>query len=301
MSLRLGIIGISPGNGHPFSWAAICNGYDKAAMALCPFPAIPEYLGRQEFPRDRLELAKVTHVWSQDRSVSTQIAKASLIATIVDRPEDMIGAVDGILLARDDAEHHRQFALPFLAAGLPIYIDKPFALSSAAARDLLAEERYPGQIFTGTALAHAAEFRPDAAALAALGDIRRVLAVTPKAWNTYAVHVIEPTLTMLDRYMPSSLARLPLADYPASGALAAWPDGLTAAFMALGSVSAPIRIELFGTAGTLALTFRDSFSAFKEALRRFCIGIATRRPQIDIDRLLAVTAIIETGRTATPP
>ena len=44
---RLGAIGLSPGNGHPYSWAAIFNGYDTASMADCPFPAIPEYLATQ--------------------------------------------------------------------------------------------------------------------------------------------------------------------------------------------------------------------------------------------------------------
>ncbi len=35
---NLGIIGMSPGNGHPYSWAAIFNGYNKEKMAKCPFP-----------------------------------------------------------------------------------------------------------------------------------------------------------------------------------------------------------------------------------------------------------------------
>ena len=33
MTLRLGILGLSPGNGHPFSFSAIVNGYDDAAFA----------------------------------------------------------------------------------------------------------------------------------------------------------------------------------------------------------------------------------------------------------------------------
>jgi hypothetical protein len=29
MTVRLGIIGASPGNGHPYSWSAFFNGYDE--------------------------------------------------------------------------------------------------------------------------------------------------------------------------------------------------------------------------------------------------------------------------------
>ena len=41
--LRLGIIGISEGNGHPYSWSAIFNGYNHEYAQDCPFPVIPDY------------------------------------------------------------------------------------------------------------------------------------------------------------------------------------------------------------------------------------------------------------------
>ena len=129
MKLRMGIIGTSPRNGHPYSWAAICNGYNPQAMADCGFPAIPEYLARQTWPDDRLTGAHVTHIWTQNEAESRKIARASHIDTVVRTPEDMIGEIDALLLARDDAHNHLQFAAPFLRAGIPVYIDKPIALS----------------------------------------------------------------------------------------------------------------------------------------------------------------------------
>ena len=42
--LKIGIIGSSDGNGHPYSWSAIFNGYNKKIMEDCEFPAIPNYL-----------------------------------------------------------------------------------------------------------------------------------------------------------------------------------------------------------------------------------------------------------------
>ena len=30
--IRLGILGMTEGNAHPFSWSAIINGYDKEEM-----------------------------------------------------------------------------------------------------------------------------------------------------------------------------------------------------------------------------------------------------------------------------
>ena len=140
--IKLGIIGLSEGNGHPYSWSAIFNGYNEEEMAKCPFPVIPEYLSKQNYPEDFLgELAEVTHIWTQDISVSNSVARAAKIEYVVKKMEDMIGHVDAILLSRDDAENHVEMAQPFLEAGLPIFIDKPFALSLSEANYMLSIQK----------------------------------------------------------------------------------------------------------------------------------------------------------------
>ena len=167
--LRFGILGLSAGNGHPYSWSAIFNGYEPSAMARCPFPVIPGYLSRRTFPDDAIAGAAVTHVWTQDRAISEHVAAAARIPWVVDDYRDMIGEVDGILLARDDGEAHSEMASPFLDAALPVYVDKPLALSVAEAEQLYVRQQYPGQIFTCSATAYACEFRPEPEKLAALG------------------------------------------------------------------------------------------------------------------------------------
>ncbi|MBI2255467.1 MAG: Gfo/Idh/MocA family oxidoreductase [Proteobacteria bacterium] len=296
--LRLGIVGSSPGNGHPFSWAAICNGYDAAAMADCPYPGIPAYLSQRHFPEDRLAGATVTHVWSQDAAEAKAIAAASLIPNIVAEPEEMIGQIDGLLLARDDAENHARFALPFLKAGLPVYIDKPLALNRAAAERILSAEIYPGQIFTGTAVVWAAEMKPTPAEAARLGRIRHIRGVTPKYWDTYAVHVIEPALQLLGlTRAPDEVAALTQGNEHLVSV--AWKaEGLSAQFAALGALSAPIALTLHGESGFTHLTFSDSFTAFRTALGEFCAGVRKRERRFDLARTLAVTDIIERGRAA---
>ena len=47
--LRLGILGMTEGNGHPYSWSAMYNGYDRKYMDKCPFAAIPTYLNNLVF------------------------------------------------------------------------------------------------------------------------------------------------------------------------------------------------------------------------------------------------------------
>ena len=42
--LRFGIIGLNEGNGHPYSFSAIFNGYDESRLEECPYAAIRAYL-----------------------------------------------------------------------------------------------------------------------------------------------------------------------------------------------------------------------------------------------------------------
>ena len=75
---------MSDGNGHPYSWSAICNGYSPVEMAASGFPVIPEYLSKQTWPEARLPDVAVSHVWTQDPATSNKIARAALIPNIVD-------------------------------------------------------------------------------------------------------------------------------------------------------------------------------------------------------------------------
>ena len=108
--LKIGIIGLSDGNGHPYSWSAIINGdYNDKAMADCGYAGIPIYLNAN---RNALGIdgEKVTHIWTQDREISEHVAAASLIDNVVDDINDLIGNVDAVLLARDDPENHKAAA-----------------------------------------------------------------------------------------------------------------------------------------------------------------------------------------------
>lgn len=294
--LRLGLIGMSEGNGHPYSWAAICNGYDERTMEGCGFPVITRYLAERSFPDDLLGTAVVTHIWTQDRARSKHIAQASLIGTVVDAPSDMIGAVDGLLLARDDAQNHAEYALPFLSAGLPVYIDKPLALSVSAASRLFAAQRYPGQLFSCTALHYAQELKLSESDRQAIGPIRHIHATTPKRWDTYAIHAIEPALLLApDRGEIAWLENGP-AQSSARTLNVGYSSGLEMAVTAFEHAASPISLRVVGKKGWRDLVFSDSFSAFRAALSEFASSAIEKRPAIAQDFTLEAIRILEAGR-----
>lgn len=293
--LKLGVIGLSPGNGHPYSWSAIFNGYDPQQMENCGFPVIPLYLARQRFPDDAIAEARVTHCWAQSGDIARHLAGAALIPNVVDRFTDMLGEVDGVLLARDDAETHLEFAAPFLEAGVPIYIDKPLALSSAEAVRLLDLQRYPGQLFSCSALRYAREFQLPDAERARLGRLRQIHATVPKDWDKYAVHVIEPALLLAGR--SGTIGRTRVWRTEDSTTLAAsLGDGLQLLVSTVGAAQSPLALRLMGELGWTDLVFQDAFSAFRSALSEFVQGILHRDVRIEPAFMLEVVGLIEAGR-----
>lgn len=293
--LRLGLIGMSPGNGHPYSWSAICNGYDKHFMENCGFPVISRYLEKQAYPDSFIRNAKVTHVWTQDKELSVHIAEASKISCVVANYEDLIGSVDAVLLARDDAQNHLRFARPFLQAGVPIYIDKPLALSVERANELLGLQAYSGQIFSCSALSYAEELMPNPSVLASVGEIKSIVGFTPKDWDRYAVHVIEPLL----RFLPDNDQVVGVSRWEAGGRTtlhALFSSGIDAQITAFGDLTVPIMLRIIGTAGYVDLLFNDTFRCFKNALQDFIASVRERKSRISPSKMIQVVSLIEMGR-----
>ena len=294
-SIRLGIIGFSPGNGHPYSWSAIFNGYNMAIMEECGFPVIPRYLEKQHYPQDFIQGAKVTHIWTQDQALSRHIAAASKIPHVVDDFHELIDSVDAILLARDDFESHLYFAKPFLQSGMPIYIDKPLAVSVRKARQLLDLQCYPGQLFSCSALKYSNELIPNKKQLSEIGPVQQIFGFSPKAWDTYAIHVIEPILMSL----PHDDQLVNTTGWNSSGRtnLLATFSSCTEVFVGTyGDCSIPINIRYIGTNGYLDLKFTDSFGCFKKALEDFILSVNLRTQRITSSSMLRVVSLVEAGR-----
>ena len=77
---------------------------------------------------------------------------------LVDKPADMLGKVDGMLIEAVDGTVHYERAKPFLEAGVPCFIDKPYACSLDDAKkiaELAAKKKLP--MFSSSSLRYAPE------------------------------------------------------------------------------------------------------------------------------------------------
>lgn len=267
LPLRLAMLGMIAGNGHPYSWSAIINGYDAAAMAKCPYPVIPKYLGAQPAGSVRIATANVTHLWTDNPTDAPAVATAALIPNIVARPEDVIGHVDAVLIATDDGFEHVRRARPFIEAGLPVFIDKPLALTIEDLRTFLAWEKSGARLLSSSGLRYAPELIPYIEGSANLGELRWLSGTTCKAWEDYGIHTLEP----LFRIVGSGFTSVRLESAP----------GLEIAHLIHRSgvqITLPVihdggatfgTLHLYGTAGQATIRLADTYTAFRCQLLSF--------------------------------
>lgn len=285
---------MSEGNGHPYSWSAIFNGYNSEYMKDCPFPVIPDYLSKQKFPQDGLgHLANVTHVWTQDVAISEHIAKASNIECIDDNIEDMTGYIDGVLLARDDGENHYEMALPFLKSGLPIFIDKPFAISLSDAKKMIAAQKYSNQIYTCSSLRFAKELILTSEEKEKIGTVKFVEGSVMKKWSTYAIHILEPLVSQLpDRGKLLEVKSIKNSEI--HQVLVKW-ENVSAYLKVTGNTPVPLEIKFYGDKGSVSKQFTDSYNAFKSSLEQFINVINNPHENFKREETLELVEIIERG------
>jgi hypothetical protein len=268
-NIRLAMLGMVDGNGHPYSWSAIINGrYDAATMAECGYPVIPQYLGAE--PQENLGIpgARVTHVWCDDPADSAKVARAAYIPHVVGRPEDVIGQVDAVIIATDRGWEHVDRARPFVEAGLPLFIDKPLCDRQEDLAQFVRWQSEGKAILSTSCMRYAREFVACGARLAELGSLRLVTITTPKSWERYGIHALEAVYPLLQPGGWLSVANTGTAE--ANIVHARHGDGVDVVLSAVADMYGAFGcLGLYGTKGAITERFQDTFYAFKAQLVAF--------------------------------
>jgi hypothetical protein len=284
MPLKLGLVGSSEGNGHPYSWSAILNGYNKNLMEQCPYPSIPDYLGKEVVIAGSLGAA-VSHIWSEDFFHSSEIAACSNIPNVCRDLDELLSSVDGVLHARDDFEQHPGFIQKYINANLPCFIDKPFCLDSNSAKGLFALDPSQVLIFTCSALLFSREFESLPTKTA-----KHISATGPKDWDKYAIHLIEPSLKLLGNPLLIDSVK--------------YPDNISSRFVKyFFENEKSLEVTTTGVSGTpfsfvidhKTVTVSDYYSMFKSSLEKFIEFMITRNNPISRAHTMQVISLLESG------
>ena len=186
------MLGMTEGNGHPYSWSIIINGrYNAEALAQCPYAAIIDYISKQPKNSLGIEDVEVSHVWTDNPEDAKLVAKVAEIENIVEDPKDVIGQVDAVLVATDIGSEHVERCRPFVEANVPIFVDKPLCDNFT---DLKIFQQWIDEgkpIISSSAMRYCKEYEPYHQSTYELGDLRYINVTMAKSWEKYGIHALE--------------------------------------------------------------------------------------------------------------
>ncbi len=192
--LRIGILGFTEGNGHPYSWSAMFNNYNHEEMETCGFPVIPRYLEKQPDETLCIPGAKITCVCCTGfagREEAEHVARAANIPTVYDRPEEMIGNVDAVIVATDDGNEHVERCRPFVEAGIPMFVDKPLVNTEEDLRTFIEWRKQGAKFISGSCMRYAKDQEPFYKNRYELGKIKYICSPMAKYYEHYGIHALE--------------------------------------------------------------------------------------------------------------
>lgn len=76
---------------------------------------------------------RVVAIGGDDPAESEKVKSTCGIDFVAEKPADMLGKIDAVMVTARHGGTHADFARPFLEAGLPAFIDKPFTVDPAEA------------------------------------------------------------------------------------------------------------------------------------------------------------------------
>lgn len=287
----IGIIGLSEGNGHPFSFGSIINGYSPEGLAGSGWPGIYDYVRRRHASEFGMGDWKITHAWTQDPEITKKLCAACCIEYGVDHYREFLGHVDAVIIARDDFENHLEISRPFLEANLPVFIDKPLSVDQTELgfyKPFLEK----GRLMSCSGMRYARELDEARAELPSFGKLKLIRGAIVLSWEKYGVHLLDAVFGMIsDR--PVAVQML-TSDH--TSVAIRLDSGALFQIDALGDSARAFHIEIFGTQRNGSYDITDNFSMFRRTLWEFFESVRTGQSAIPVEHTLETMRVLIAGR-----
>src|SRR5690606_12777171 len=98
---------------------------------------------------------EVKYVWGETDEFAKNAKEKGNIPNQVKDPNEMLGKIDALIVDHRHPKYHLEPAIPFIKAGIPAFIDKPFCYRAAEGKEFLELARKTGTPVTSySSIAH---------------------------------------------------------------------------------------------------------------------------------------------------
>lgn len=237
-----------------------------------------------------LQGAVVVALCNQDNDPAriAQLQQEWGIEIIVANPRDLLGIVDAALVCSRDGSRHLEQAAPFLEEGLPVFVDKPIALSLDDAQNLLGLALEHGApVMSASGLRYSEELE---AALAEIGDEEIVHAdlIGPGELFFYGIHLTD----ILNAAMgPGVMAASDLGEMEFDLISVSYADGRSASLQLLREPAPRHQGQFFTSEGSARFEIH-AHTFYMRMMRQFLAMVETGEPPIAYEDILEALIVL---------
>ena len=147
---------------------------------------------------------EVTHIWGETDEFARKAAEAGKIPNIVKEQKEMLGKIDALIVDHRHAKYHLEAATPFVKAGIPTFVDKPFCYRVEEGKKFLEMAREVGTPVTSfSSIAQSVCTYDIKEQIKSMGEINHVVRFGPLDLDSpyggvffYGVHLLQPLMFM---------------------------------------------------------------------------------------------------------
>jgi predicted dehydrogenase len=230
--------------------------------------------------------ARVVALYGTDPARNAEVAEKGNIPHLAGSVEELLDRVDAAMVVWRHGDLHREAALPFLRAGKPVFVDKPFAIKLEDCQAMLDAARESGALLTSYSTTRfSRHIRVLQSRRSEWGDLRLGQMTGPADLQSeyggvffYANHAIEMMLTLWGEEVETVTA---LEGQGNVSAVVRWQDGRLCNLNLCKSAKSTYAVTLHGTDGWVSEKL-DTSSCYNEGLAEFIRMIRTgQRPLTD--------------------
>jgi len=157
----------------------------------------------------RVEDVEVVGVYSEDRAAAEKLREEYGVP-VADRPDEFVGKIDGLVVTARHGGLHYPYAKPYIASGIPMFIDKPITVAEDDAVAFMRDLKVNGVRVCGGSVAAFSEHIQAMRALVALEAHGKVLGGFLRApinmenpyggFHFYCQHLVQAMTTIFGAY-----------------------------------------------------------------------------------------------------
>ena len=277
----------TPGSFHGTAFATAFNGYDVAKSQ--------QYQWTFAAATTPLEGARVVKVWDPQKDWAERLADVCSIPEVCDHPDECSEGTDVVIIVDDGSATQADYAITPLRKGLPVFCDKPLALTGKRAKEIIDVAKETGTPFMS---ASSLRYVPGTLKLAeeakSLGDIHLATAFCGNDLIYYGIHALELAYAVLGS---GAVSCMNVGQPGRNIVRVRFENGRDLLLMVAEKewMQAGYQMNLYGTQGWRTLT-PNLTDLYWYLLDRFLALVRTKQESVPIEEEVEVIAVLEAGK-----